>query len=117
MKLLKKYLLQSLAAPLLFPFLSFTNAVAGETVIIRTYETTDATVCKGTAKILITEKGQTRQLPLESLSYNGKQPEKELQILETIQGILDQYHNQGFKIVSSNSQVYCGTITTYILTK
>lgn len=115
MKTLKKFALLGLLAPLLFSLLSFTNAVAGEgkVVTIKIYESCKA--CGGIAKIQVVEDGKSRFIELELHKPNNPELNKNA---ETINNLLDQYYNVGYKIASSQSLGNDrGSLTTYILTK
>ena len=113
MKLLKKSILLSLVAPLLFSLLSFTNAVAGEgkIVAIRIYECTYG--CE--AKIIISTNGEQKQVILEKTK--GKVDTN----IDVITNTFEQYYREGYKIEASNSISSAGanlySITTYILTQ
>ena len=111
MKPLKKSILLSLVAPLLFSLLSFTNAVAegGSLVTIKVYET--CKICGGSAKIQVIEEGKSRFIELEK--YDAKAPEQNKNA-ETIHNLLEQYYKAGYKIGGTNG---AGALTTYILTK
>src|SRR5688572_24742956 len=114
MKLLKKSILLSLVATLLFSLLSFTNAVAGEgkVVTIRVYEVPKGTTVK--PKIIIIEEGTSRIVELERYDKYNPGLDKNL---ETLNNLLEQYNKTGFKIenataitmYSSNDYV----VTTY----
>ncbi|MBK0403625.1 hypothetical protein I5M27_11560 [Adhaeribacter sp. BT258] len=108
MKLLKKSILLSLVAPLLFSLLSFTNAVGGgEVVTIRVYEE------GATGSIIIYSNGTTSKTKLDTSSRD--------KVVTTISQTLEQYLKAGFKVETSNSahtgSTNTGIMTTYILTK
>ncbi|MBK0403626.1 hypothetical protein I5M27_11565 [Adhaeribacter sp. BT258] len=116
MKLLKKSILLSLGAPLLFSLLSFTNAIAGEgkVVTIRVYET--CKLCGSwSPKIQVVEDGNSRIIALEK--FEPKQPELSKN-LETINTVLEEYIKKDYKISAFTSEAAATfMITTYILTK
>ena len=116
MKPLKKSILLSLVAPLLFSLLSFKafgSSEGKELVIIRIQEAQAGGMGPG-SHILVSEKGQIKVINLEkfgNVSSNTKN-------LETISTLLSQYLKDGYDIKNSSSLTGAAMgITTYILTK
>src|SRR6478609_7891909 len=99
MKLLKKSILLSLVAPLLFSLLSFTSAVAGnDIVIIRTYEFGGAD-----PKIIISAKEKSSEVPLEKAKNNAAIDATNQKNMNTVAATLEQFYKEGYKIESTNS--------------
>lgn len=112
MKLLKKTILLSLVAPLLFSLLSFTNVVSDkEVLILRVYECSLG--CE--PRIIISDGEKSTQIALEK----DKASTLVNKNTDTISKTLNQYYKEGYKIESSNSVIMPGgqMITSYILAK
>ena len=104
MKRLKKNILLSLVAPLLFSLLSFSNAVAGDVITVRVHEKQ-----YGKHKIEVYANDKVSEMLIE----------KDTHIIEAISKTLEKYCNEGYKIEASNAIMHAGAVlvTTYILTK
>jgi hypothetical protein len=111
MKLLKKSILLTLVAPLLFSLLSFNALGSGnEVLIIRIYENVYD------SRIVISSKDKTTKILLE----REKNEEIENKNLEVVAKTLEQYFKEDYKMLTSNSVQNSNggkQVTTYILTK
>lgn len=128
MKLVNKSIILSLVAPLLFSLLSFTNAIAGnDIVIIRTYEFGGAD-----PKIIISAKEKSSEVALEKAKNNAAIDATNQRNLNSIATTLEQFYKEGYKIESTNAVAAVSAyflnanggmipgptlVTTYILTK